>query len=41
MKSLPGLPPALSFGWLLAKIILFTLMSLQMAEIVVVAYQQF
>ena len=34
-------PELVSFAWLAAKVLIFTLMSLQMAEIVVVAYQLF
>ncbi len=35
------LPRSLSLVWLFAKILVFVVMSLSMAEIVVVAYQRF
>ena len=35
------LPRGFSLAWLAAKVLLFVVMSLSMAEIVVVAYQRF
>lgn len=38
---MPDMSPLLSFSWLVVKLIVFLILSMQATEIVVVAYQQF